>query len=263
MLFSRLLRAALLGVAVVQARPAAAQALPGTVATTGFTPSGLLSYPGPHYPGGPDSLRAQLARLLRPANPAWVGNVFVRLRVDATGAVQQAGYLVPPPGTPAATLVRNADVRALITQVVRQLPRWQPAPAAPGQRPQSSTFVLQLPFGRPTPAPLPYSLEEPVFELPGVPRKNGAAPTVLALLQRRFRYPAEDLRDSRQGEVVGYYEVSETGAVENQQVVGSLSPTIDAELLQALRTLPPAAVPPRQQGRAVRVGYVVALSLTM
>lgn len=80
-------------------------------------------------------------------------------------------------------------------------------------------------------------------------------------LQRQFRYPAIDLRNQVQGTVCGYFEVSETGAVRNRRVVGSLSPTIDAELQRVLDTLSNTLAPPRQQGRPVRVAYVVPVNL--
>ena len=217
------------------------------------------SYAGPRFPGGPDSLRAQVARQVRVANPAWVGVIFVRLDLDGTGTLTKANFLVPPAGTPAATLVRNQEVQALAEQLVQRLPRWQPGLAlAPGQA-ALTTPTLRLPFGLPSVAePLSYSEEYPTF---AVPSRQPANPlgNVVSYLQRLVRYPAEDIRARRQGTVYAYFEVSETGAVEHPQIVGSLSPGLDAEVLRVLKLLPPALTPPRQQGRPVRVYYVLPL----
>jgi outer membrane biosynthesis protein TonB len=92
-------------------------------------------------------------------------------------------------------------------------------------------------------------------------RSNPASYTFRDFLQRQFRYPAIDLRNQVEGTSYGYFEVSETGAVENRRVVGSLTPSVDAEVLRTLNTIPNATTPPRQQGRPVRVAYVVPVNL--
>ena len=66
-----------------------------------------------------------------------------------------------------------------------------------------------------------------------------------------------------QGTVYLYYEVSETGAIEQRRVVGSLSPSTDAEALRSLRSLPNATTPPRHQGRPVRVAYIAPINLSI
>lgn len=73
----------------------------------------------------------------------------------------------------------------------------------------------------------------------------------------QVRYPAEDIRQRRQGVVYAYLEVSETGAVEQRRSVGSVSPTLDAEVLRVLATLPNALTPPRLHGQPGRAGYVL------
>lgn len=75
-----------------------------------------------------------------------------------------------------------------------------------------------------------------------------------------MRYPAKDLRNQVQGVVYAYFEVSETGAVEQRRIVGTVSPTFDAEVLRVLQTLPDARTPPRQAGYPVRVAYVLPLN---
>lgn len=227
-------------------RPAAAQAPAGP------------AYTGPRYPGGPDSLRAVIRRALRAANPAWIGAVFVRLELSDTGSPLKGKFLVPPPGTPAATLVRNRDVQALAEQLVQRQPRWQPgaAPATPALA-ALATPTLLLPLGLPPEAvPLPYSDELPTFPIPGGQVGNTLS-SVVTYVQRNVRYPAEDLRAGRQGTVYAYFEVGETGLVEHPQIVGSLSASLDAEVLRVVKQLPAARTAPFQQGRPVRVYYVL------
>lgn len=117
----------------------------------------------------------------------------------------------------------------------------------------------------PGPAPLLYSDENPVFPLPAATGPRRALPWVYvtSFLSRQVRYPAEDIRSGRQGKVYAYFEVSETGAVEQRSIVGNVSPSLDAEVLRVLQTLPNATTPPRQAGKPVRVAYVLPLNFAV
>lgn len=218
--------------------------------------SAEFTYHGPRYPGGPDSLQATIGRVLRASSPAWTAPVVVRLQSDANGAVQKIQFLQPPQGTPAAKLARNAAMRDFVTRAMSKLAHWQKSPDVIHLSSwQYDTETLLLPFGSTEPAPLPYSEQEPAFTVPGLSNKTLSG--VHQYVQRTVRYPAEDLRNQREGTVYAYFEVSETGAIEHSQIVGSVSPTLDAEVLRALKQVPAARTPPMQQGRPVRVYYVL------
>jgi protein TonB len=235
----------------------AAQAqAPASMALIGSDPT-ATAYTGPRFPGGPDSLQATLTRLLRPASPALAGQLFLHFELAADGTVQQAALLMPPRGTVAAALAKSKEAQTLMSQVAQRLPAWQPGTGMPGQSKAAANFVtLPLTFGPTTgPLALVYSDENPTFPAMG-DRRFG----IMGFLQRQVRYPAEDLRNRVQGTVYGYFEVSETGAIEQRRIVGSVSPTLDAEVLHALQLLPNALTPPRLGGRPVRVGYVVPMA---
>jgi hypothetical protein len=224
-----------------------------------MAPAGPNAYRGPRFPGGPDSLRAALRRATTTAGPALKGQLFARLEFNPNGQPSRCS-LLPPADPAAAELARRKEVQALVQQLPAKLGQWQLGSGADRLQPGNS-IVLPLDFGlQPAPAPLPYSDENAAF----VSLADKNTPTIqraVNFLQRQFRYPAEDLRNQVQGTVYGYFEVSETGAIENRRVVGSLAPGIDAELLRVLNTLPAALAPPRQQGRPVRVAYVLPVSL--
>jgi protein TonB len=228
-----------------------------TMALVGSDPT-LTAYTGPRYPGGPDSLRAVLARQLRLGSPALVGQVFLHLEFDKAGTVQKGYLLTPPRATPAAALAYTKEVQALASQLGQRLVPWQPGPGAPDQyKATLNTVTLPLTFG-PTPAApaLLYSDENPTFPAGRGDQHFG----VTGFLQKQIRYPAEDLRNNVQGVVYAYFEVSETGAVEQRRIVGTVSPTLDAEVLRVLQLLPDARTPPRLAGRPVRVAYVLPLN---
>ncbi len=227
-------------------------------ATAIVAPTGPNAYTGPRFPGGPDSLRATLRRAAGAAGPEARGQLFVRLELNKNGQPARC-YVLTPPDRAGIALARSQEVKAVIEQLPARLGTWQLGTRPNGQ--PDDSIVLPLWFGlQPTPTPLAYSNENPVF-FSLAAKKNAAPASALNFIQRQFRYPPEDLRTHVQGTAYGYYEVSETGTVENRRIISSLSYTIDAELLRALNTLPDAITPPRQQGRPVRVAYVLPVNL--
>jgi protein TonB len=220
---------------------------------------GLNLYSGPRFAGGPDSLRATLRRAIGPTNSTLAGHLFVRLELNKNGQPDRC-YLLPPPDRAGIAMARSKEVKALVQQLPTLLGQWQLGTGTTNVQPGNS-IVLPLDFGLlPSPLPLLYSDENPVFFSLGA-KKNSSPTSTLDFVQRQFRYPVEDLRNGVQGTAYAYYEVSETGAVEQRRVVGSLSPSIDAEVLRVLTTLPAALAPPRHQGRPVRVAYVMPVNL--
>ncbi|WP_151087112.1 energy transducer TonB [Hymenobacter baengnokdamensis] len=215
------------------------------------------AYTGPRFPGGPDSLQALLTRVQRQAGPALTGEVFLRLELDDQGRTQKSYFLMPPAGSPAFALTSMPAVQVLASQLEQLLPAWQLGTGAPGQNKSAPTTVaLPLTFGPAlVPPALNYSEESPTF--PAQKFQGRPVSSLSYYVQTQVRYPVDDLRHGRQGVVFAYFEVSETGALERRRIVGSVSPTLDAEILRVLNSLPNALTPPRQQGRPVRVGYVL------
>ncbi|RZK54484.1 MAG: hypothetical protein EOO59_11405 [Hymenobacter sp.] len=215
----------------------------------------------PHFAGGPDSLRALLGRVQQQASPALRGQLFLKLSLNKDGQPTKSTYLTPATVAD-RQLTRNKEAQAAAQSLLGQLPPWQLDPTASPDSKVATTVVLPLTFGPMAgPVPLLYSEQKPVFPLPTDERAPRDSSPYLVFLQRQFRYPPDDLRNRVQGTAYGYFEVSEAGAVEQRRVVGSLSPTIDAELLRVLQTLPNATAPPRHQGRPVRVAYLVPINL--
>ena len=213
------------------------------------------AYKGPRFPGGPDSLRALLARTLRRASPTLTGQLFLHLALDEQGIAIRASYLTPADRATIA-LTRTPAARKLADELMNKLSFWQ-LPQLDGRSTSAvSSVTLLLTFG-PGAATMPllYSDEQPLFpaiEVPGI-SKAQVVPSLSYFLMYQVQYPADDFRQQREGVVYAYFEVSETGAIEQRRIVGSVSPTLDAEVLRVLQNLPNAVTPPRQQGRPVRI----------
>ncbi len=255
--------ALLLGLVAGPAR--AQQAPPPNMALLGNDPA-LTAYPGPRYPGGPDSLRATVRRGLRAASPALVGQLFLHLELDSTGRARAAYFLAPPAGAPSSALFTSPEAQRLAQQLMQQLLPWQVPRLVPSPLPSpASSVTLPLDFGpQPQPVARAYGDELPTFSVvpiavPG--RSRGVVPrSLVEFVGRQVRYPADDLRRGRQGTVFAYFEVSETGRVEQRRIIGSVSPALDAGVLRVLLLLPSALTPPRYQGQPARVFYVLPMS---
>ncbi|WP_223651918.1 energy transducer TonB [Hymenobacter psoromatis] len=256
-----------LGLLLLAALSARAQVAPlPNMALLGPDPA-ATAYCGPRYPGGPDSLRATVRRGLRAASPALVGELFLHLELDSAGRSRQAYFLPPPTGSPAIALYLSPEAQSLAQQLVQHLLPWQ-LPSQPlGQwyGPQGPGVTVALPFGSEPATPArAYADENPTFSV--VPllvygsRKTVVPFNLLEFFYRQVQYPVEDLRSKRSGTVYAYFEVSETGTVEQRRIVGTVSPTLDAEVLRVLRRLPSALTPPRYHGQPTRVGYVLPMS---
>lgn len=251
------------------ARPALAQVLPPPPPTTGLfslDPT-QAAYGGPRFPGGPDSLHAAVRRLLRPADPALRGELFLQLQLDSLGYSTQAFLLPPPAGSADIALYVNPQVQQLVRQLVRHLPPWQLAREAGGQLPAGAFVTIPLRFG-PAAAdePLVFSDVDPTFSVLPVQldRYTRRTPrTVWDFISWQMDYPYEARMRGQQGTVYAYFEVNELGQVCQRRIVGTAQPMLDAEVLRVLRRLPNALSPPLYQGHAVCVSYVFPIRFSL
>jgi TonB family protein len=241
------------------------------------------AYTGPRYPGGPDSLRALVQRSTRLTDAKAKDVVVLRvfLKDDRTPAGIKA--IGDPYGPKSATGKATA---AAIDYLQNRLAAWEaPAASADGTTGKSSTFLLPLNFAVPLAAqPYAYADQEPVFRyLTNSGRNpNGPSPdnnpddaavfarleaspnnSLGAYVQRQTKYPMAALRNREQGRVLVYFEVAESGRIENAQIITSAGSALDAEVLRAVSSLLPATTPAMLQGRPVRVFYVVPSTFRM
>lgn len=250
-----------LGLALVGSPQAHAQATP----TASAKHAGGV-FTGPYFPGGPDSLRALVSRTQLKADPALNIPLFLKVDLNKSGVVNRAYYLQSATSQ-GRKLAHSKEAQAFVGQLTSQLPAFQPEIESPqSTKTASSSLIIPLTFGSgKASTALLYSEKYPVFPLPATNGRLNYHPLgyVIDFLSRQVRYPADDLRSRTQGVVYAYFEVSETGAVEQRAIAGSVSPSLDAEVLRVLSTLPDATIPPQQQEKPVRVAYVLPLHFTI
>jgi len=211
------------------------------------TASPDATYAGPRFAGGPDSLRAYLGqhRLRQVSEP-----VFVQFDIGAAGPPENIHLLTPPNHKPwPAAAVAEA------TRLVQAMPAW-----APGRQDVEipiTTMTLRLNPAQPAPAALLYANEMPVFANmePGIIGIYRYLPTVQVITP-------EMIRKKLKGDVYAYFEISETGHLENVQILDGSVPAVNEAARQTLAKLPAQALQPaRLRGQPVRIYYVLTMGL--
>jgi protein TonB len=248
-----------------------------TLLTQAQTPA--PAYTGPRYPGGPDSLRALMYRSSHAAITKANEQVVLRLELKPDNT---PGTLRPVGDQRGPKSATGRATAAALEYLQAHMPAWEAgtpgAQAKPGKNP---TFLLPLNFTAPLSAqPYAYADQEPVFNYVNYlrPQRNASfdnnpdAAAVMAHIeasynsslaahiQRLTRYPAEALRNREQGRVLVYFEVAESGAVENPRILASAGSALDYEVLGAVRSLQPATTPAQLNGKPVRVFYVLPMT---
>ncbi|MDB5234598.1 MAG: hypothetical protein JWR44_1591 [Hymenobacter sp.] len=229
------------------------------------------AYAGPRYPGGPDSLRALVARSIRMGTPGLTSRVLVQLELK-NGQEPKKTRLLPAPKMPTADARKSTA--AASGYLLDHMLSWQPNASASDAK--ATSFInLVLDFGDALgPQPYIYADQNPVFPAiaAAAPSRSGqwaagvldaTAAALAEYLQRQTQYPAEALRRQQQGVVYAYFEVAPTGAIEHPEVLGTAGDALDAEVLRVVRRLPAATTPAMHQGQRVRVYYVLPFTFIM
>lgn len=90
---------------------------------------------------------------------------------------------------------------------------------------------------------------------------DGGSQAIITAVQRNFRYPRKALRAGAKGRLVVAFVVDEQGKVVEIHMQQPLHPLLDAAAIQAVQKLKPFRQPGTQNGKPVRVGYTVPITL--
>ena len=103
-------------------------------------------------------------------------------------------------------------------------------------------------------------VEEPkvfnvVEQMPEFPGGDGA---LFSFIQNNIQYPSMERDNDIQGKVIVGFVVMEDGAIADVSIKRAVSPGLDKEAARVVRLLPKFK-PGKQQGKAVRVNYVLPI----
>ncbi len=115
---------------------------------------------------------------------------------------------------------------------------------------------------------LPKETEEEEEDLPPVwfvdemPEFPGGMPSLMKFISTSIRYPVVAQENGIQGKVIITFVIDKSGNVTNVRVFRGIDPTLDAEALRVVKTLP-RWKPGKQNGKAVRVNYNVPINFVL
>ena len=85
---------------------------------------------------------------------------------------------------------------------------------------------------------------------------------MLDYLMENLKYPKDAEESKTEGRVIVTFVVDEEGRIVDPQVAKGVSPSLDAEALRVVRSMP-QWTPGRQSGKVVRVKYAVPINFQL
>ena len=104
--------------------------------------------------------------------------------------------------------------------------------------------------------------ENTFFIVEQMPEYPGGMSELMKYVARNIKYPADALREKKQGRVIVQFIVGKDGYTSDFKVMKSVSPSIDAEAIRVLANMP-KWTPGMQRGKTVAVKYTVPVTFKL
>ena len=109
------------------------------------------------------------------------------------------------------------------------------------------------------PEPVTEIVDETVDQMASYP---GGTPALMDFLNENIKYPEQAEREGIEGRVVAGFIVERDGSVSNIEILKSVHPLLDAEVVRVM-SLMPNWIPGRQNGQPVRVKYSLPITFRL
>lgn len=109
------------------------------------------------------------------------------------------------------------------------------------------------------PDPVTEIVDETVDQMASYP---GGTPALMDFLKENIKYPEQAEREGIEGRVVAGFIVERDGSVSNIEIIKSVHPLLDAEVVRVM-SLMPNWIPGRQNGQPVRVKYSLPITFRL
>ena len=104
--------------------------------------------------------------------------------------------------------------------------------------------------------------ENTFFIVEQMPEYPGGMSELMKYVARNIKYPADALREKKQGRVIVQFIVGKDGYTSDFKVMKSVSPSLDAEAIRVLANMP-KWTPGMQRGKTVAVKYTVPVTFKL
>lgn len=95
-----------------------------------------------------------------------------------------------------------------------------------------------------------------------MPEYPGGVSELMKYIARNIKYPADAVREKKQGRVIVQFTVGTDGYTSDFKIMHSVSPSLDAEAIRVLANMP-KWTPGMQRGKAVPVKYTVPVTFRL
>ena len=109
------------------------------------------------------------------------------------------------------------------------------------------------------PDPVTEIVDETADQMASYP---GGTPALMDFLKENIKYPEQAEREGIEGRVVAGFIVERDGSVSNIEILKSVHPLLDAEVVRVM-SLMPNWIPGRQNGQPVRVKYSLPITFRL
>ena len=109
------------------------------------------------------------------------------------------------------------------------------------------------------PEPVTEIVDETVDQMASYP---GGIPALMDFLNENIKYPEQAEQEGIEGRVVAGFIVERDGSVSNIEILKSVHPLLDAEVVRVM-SLMPNWIPGRQNGQPVRVKYSLPITFRL
>ena len=109
------------------------------------------------------------------------------------------------------------------------------------------------------PEPVTEIVDETVDQMASYP---DGIPALMDFLNENIKYPEQAEREGIEGRVVAGFIVERDGSVSNIEILKSVHPLLDAEVVRVM-SLMPNWIPGRQNGQPVRVKYSLPITFRL
>ena len=109
------------------------------------------------------------------------------------------------------------------------------------------------------PDPVTEIVDETVDQMASYP---GGTPALMDFLKENIKYPEQAEREGIEGRVVTGFIVERDGSVSNIEIIKSVHPLLDAEVVRVL-SLMPNWIPGKQHGIPIRVRYSMPVTFRL
>jgi TonB family protein len=177
-----------------------------------------------------------------------------------TAGTVRASYSIATNGTICKLWLFPSSDKTLgdaVIKVMASSPRWEP-PKNPESIDTFKAFV-SLKFELPDKISIP---EEPFIVVDEMPVFSEGDVALLNFIKENTQYPLSAKTNLKTGRVIVRFVVNKEGKVEQASVLKGVDPSLDAEALRVVNSLP-AFIPGKQGGKPVPVYYMVPVTFSL